>query len=117
MIDRLQYALVGAVFGAFLAVLLWWVFGIGIGFRPQAHLAVEPSLTAWLKPLIGIGALAGFVLKDKAGSLIGAVAGAVLHVELGRDTNVPFWLFVVALAVLLVGVLFFSDQIWALLAA
>jgi len=85
MFDRLTYALIGLVFGAVLAVMLWWLYGLGLSMG--LHLAgtsPAPRLMPWLVGVGGGCALAGFVLKDRVGDLVGAAISLVYRVESGE---------------------------------
>ena len=114
MIERAQYALIGAVFGAVVGALAWWLFGIGTpSMSRQAFL--QPDLFAWLKPTCAVGAVLGFVLKDKVGSVAGEaislVFGAAMNSGQERSgPEVPRWLVVAVLVAVVLGAWFYVRQ-------
>ena len=109
MRDRLSYAAIGLVLGSLVAVLLWLFFGFS--FR---HRSLTPHLdiVTWLKYLGGGGAVAGFILKERVGDVLGGAVHTAYDIETSpsRTSEVPTWLVVVVLALVVVSVWFFSAR-------
>ena len=110
MLERLQYALIGGMFGCAVGALLWWLFGIG-GTRFSHTMFLEPSLLVWLKPSAVVGAVLGFLLKDKVGSIAGGAVSAAFDEKLdssrqSQGPQAPTWL-VVSVLLLIVGAVWF----------
>lgn len=110
MRDRLSYAAIGLVLGLLLAIVLWWVFGAGFG-RHHGSLGSRSELLPWLKYIGGGGALAGFVLKERVGDLVGGSIHAVYDTQTqsSADVEVPRWLFALVLVAVVVGVWYFYS--------
>lgn len=100
-IGRLGHALIGALFGAVLGALLWFLYDAGFSRRihaPEIHL----GLTAWMQYCGSAFAALGFLLKDRAGDLLGGGAGEVLRDE-GR--RLPWWLLLIVIGAVLAWVM------------
>ena len=100
MSERLSYAAIGFFFGAVLAAVFWWLYGLGF----SSNLGPSPSQSSfwpWLKYLGGGGAVAGFVLKERVGDLAGLVFRGAYEAEAFayRGPEVPAWVIAVLLAV------------------
>jgi hypothetical protein len=68
--DRLIYAVIGAVFGAVLAAACWWLYGLAFSLRYHGP-GIDPQLMHWVKLLGPVFAVLGFLFKDRVGSLAG----------------------------------------------
>ena len=98
MIDRITYAGIGAIFGALIGAACWWLYGLAHSLQYDGP-GIDPSLVHWVKPFGAVFALIGFVLRDKAGDVVGHLIGAIFNFEADRhQTNVPVWLAVLVLA-------------------
>jgi hypothetical protein len=108
MRDRLSYAAIGLVLGSFLAVVLWWLYGLGLS-QQWGFSAPQPRLLPWLAYVGGGSALAGFILKERIGDLVGSALHAVYDAEtLGeRSPTIPAWLVVVVLVAVVAAVWYF----------
>jgi hypothetical protein len=109
MIDRLCYAAIGLVFGSIVAVILWWLYGLGLsqqlGYFPRSP---APALLPWLAVVGGGFGLVGFLLKEKVGDLGGLAVRGIYEAETldHQWTDLPRWLVVVVL-VAVVGVVWY----------
>jgi hypothetical protein len=103
MSSRLAYAAIGLLFGGVLAVVLWWLYGLGLSVSwGHADRSLTPHLQPWLIYVGGGCAVAGFILKERVGDLVGSALRFVYDAEtLGEgSSNVPGWL----VALVLLGV-------------
>ena len=111
MRDRLSYAAIGLVLGLLVATLLWWLHGSGFHVRLRLVPNWRSDLLPWLKFGGGGGALAGFVLKERVGDLMGgAVRGAYDVETAGRNPGVPTWLAFLMLAGVALSVWYFVTR-------
>lgn len=97
--DRLAYACIGFTLGSVVAVVLWYLYGLG--FSSQVHYPVtKASLVNWIQYAGGFFALIGFIFRDRVGDAIGNTSREVYDYEAGRHTNpeVPRWLVLLSLA-------------------
>jgi len=109
MFDRLSYAAIGLVLGALLAIPLWWLYGLGLSLHSGTS-AIQPSVLPWLK-YVGSGcAVAGFILKERVGDLVGSVVHAVYDAETYAEgsSHVPGWSVVLVLAAVAAAVWYFA---------
>ncbi len=104
MRDRLSYAAIGLVFGLFLAVVLWWLYGLGLSQHVGTP-PVQPRLLPWLEYVGGGCAVAGFVLKERIGDLVGSAVHAETYAD--RSSHVPAWAVALVLAAVAVAVWYF----------
>jgi hypothetical protein len=95
MRERLEYAVIGLVLGLILAAVVWFL-NSGVGFHRRS-VVQHAELLTWLKYGGAGGAVAGFVLKERVGDLL----GGVLHSEYDRATRpvLPWWMGLLILAV------------------
>jgi hypothetical protein len=103
MRDRLSYAVIGFVFGAGLAAILWWLYGLGMS-PSLGGSATQPGFGVWLKYVGGGFALAGFILKDRVGDLAGRGLHTVYDAEM---LDIPLWLVCAVLAAVSFAVWYF----------
>ena len=78
--DRQAYAFIGGVFGAGLAAICWWLYGLAFSLRYSGP-GIDPSLTHWVKSIGAAFALLGFVLKDRVGSVVGDAFATIFNFE------------------------------------
>ena len=78
--DRLAYALIGGVFGAVLAAVCWWLYGLAFSLRYWGP-GIDPNLIHWVMSLGAAFALLGFILKDRVGSVVGDAFAAIFNFE------------------------------------
>jgi hypothetical protein len=111
MRDRLSYAAIGLVLGLLVATLLWWLHGSGLHVRMRLAGNWHSDLLPWLR-IGGIGgAVAGFVLKERIGDLMGGAVQGAYEVETGaRDRELPAWLIVLVLAGVALSVWYFLTH-------
>ena len=97
--DRFSYAFIGALFGALLAVVCWWLYGLAFSIRYNGP-GIDPQLLHWVKTLVGIFAVLGFVLKDKVGSVFGDTFASIFNFEADRtDGHISWWQALIALII------------------
>ena len=82
--DRLIYALIGALFGALLGVVCWFLYGLAFS-RQMTGPGINASVLPWVKVLGGLFGALGFLLKDKVGSIVGSTIAGIFSVESDRD--------------------------------
>jgi hypothetical protein len=82
--DHLAYALIGGIFGALLAAVCWWLYGLAFSLRSSGP-GIDPNLLHWVKIIAGAFALLGLVLKDKVGSALGDAFAAIFNFEADRN--------------------------------
>ena len=90
MFDRIIFAAIGFAFGALLACLGWFLYGVGMSNRLH-RAAIDPTLVHWMQYAGCAFAALGFILKDRVGSAIGDALAAIFHFETGRDSNLNWW--------------------------
>jgi hypothetical protein len=89
MTTRLTYALIGCLFGAFAGFVVWWVLGFGVWHRGALSIR-GAGLIDLAKYMAAIGAVLGFVLKDRVGDIAGGVIEAVFHIRMGTSSRDPW---------------------------
>ena len=106
--DRLAYALIGFMFGALIATVLWYLYDAGFSRRYNAP-EIHAGLSSWIKYVGGLFAVIGFLFRDRVGSAIGRTSSEVYEYEANRNDNseIPRWLVVVALIAVVVGVWYY----------
>lgn len=92
--DRFAYAFIGFVFGAVLAVVLWFLYDKGFS-RRAGPLDLHFDLKLWVKYVGGAFAMIGFLFQDRVGSLFGGSVAEVYDYE-AKDRHFPAWLVIVA---------------------
>lgn len=103
VIDRLSYALIGALLGLGVGVLGWWLYGRAHSLN-YSGVALDPALKHWLTGSgILFGALGG-VLKDRVGDLIGDALSSIFHFEINSPPRTASaFALVLLLALVLAG--------------
>jgi hypothetical protein len=105
--DRLSYAFIGAVLGAVLATVCWWLYGLALSLRYSGP-GIDPQLIHWVKVLGGAFAILGFAFKDKVGSLAGDALAGIFNFEANHaPTEHVSWWQVLLTVVLAAGLLWF----------
>ena len=99
--DRFVYALIGAVFGALLGLVCWFLYGLAFS-RHMLGPVINASALPWVKALASIFAVLGFLFKDQVGSVLGSTITGIFSAESGRDygPNPSFWKSVLVLVVI-----------------
>ena len=99
--DRSAFALIGAVFGAALGAVLWFLYDAGFSSRLDAPV-VHIGIRNWVLWTAGAFAVLGFIFKAGAGGSAGGTLHEVHDFETGRDSSIelPGWL----AALVLIGV-------------
>ncbi|MGM9490645.1 hypothetical protein [Ideonella sp. YS5] len=112
MRDRLSYACIGLVLGLLVATLLWWLHGSGLHVRVRPVGTWRSELLPWLKFGGGGGAVAGFILKERIGDLMGGAIQGAYDVETSgrRECDVPRWLVFIVLACAVLSVWYFVKR-------
>ena len=112
MQDRISYAGIGLVLGLLVATLLWWLHGSGLYLRHHPFGSWRSDLLPWLKFGGGGGAIAGFILKERIGDLMGGAVQEAYSVETAsrRGRDVPTWLVVMVLACVALSVWYFVTR-------
>jgi len=109
--DRLVYALLGLIFGAIAAVILWiLVHHERLG--AVGSTVFDRGFVTWLKVFAATFAVLGFVVKDEVGSAIGGALDLNYKAAVsGRsdEAGVPTWIVVIVVAVVAVLVWHFAQ--------
>jgi hypothetical protein len=107
MLDRLSYAVIGFVLGSIVAVILWWLYGLGLSYQwgPLPH-SPAPALLPWLAVVGGGFGVVGFFLKEKVGDLAGSAVRGIYEAETleHQSSDLPEWLVVAILVAVVVVV-------------
>jgi hypothetical protein len=113
MLNRLSYAVIGLVLGSIVAVILWWLYGLGLSYQwgPLPN-SPAPALLPWLAVVGGGFGAAGFLLKEKVGDLAGSFVRGIYEAEtLDRlSSDLPGWLVVVVLVAVVAAVWYFVAR-------
>lgn len=83
--DRITYSIIGAVFGAFIGVACWWLYGLSHSLNYYGP-GMDPVLRHWLTYLTAAFAALGFALRERAGDIAGDTLNAIFHFEI-NDTS------------------------------
>ena len=97
--DRLVYAVIGLIFGAIAAVLLW-IFVHHDRLAAVGGSFFDRGFVTWLEVLAGTFAVIGFVVKDEVGSAIGGALDVTFKAAIGdrsSESDVPTWIVVAVL--------------------
>lgn len=110
LLDRLLHAVLGFMFGAILGAIGWWLYDAGMSARrhaPEIHIGIAQ----WIKYVGGGFALLGFLFKERTGSAVGRTATELYEQERdGEMPEVPRWLAVLLLLMVLAGVWYYVRQ-------
>ncbi len=111
--DRLTYAALGALFGAVLGLICWWLYGLGMSLNiPAVGESIDPVLQHWLTWVPAAFGLLGFVFQERVADMLGDALNAIFHFELSDSpghTVGLFWFLV--FVVLLIGIVWFSAPV------
>ena len=103
LIERLTYCLIGAIFGALVGVVCWWLYGLAHSLRYDGP-GVDPVLKHWLTYVPIAFAVAGFVFRERIGDILGDAFGAITDFESNQSSG----------RVGVIGVLFLAIAIAAI---
>ena len=78
--ERLTYALIGAVLGSLFGIACWWLYGLALSVR-YAGPGIDPNALHWVKVAGASFAVLGFIFKEKVGTAVGNAIAIVFHVE------------------------------------
>jgi hypothetical protein len=82
--DRIGYAFLGALLGAVLGVIGWWLYGLAHSMNYSGP-GIDPVLRHWLTYTSAGFGLLGFWLKEQVGDLLGDTLNAMFHFELNQS--------------------------------
>jgi hypothetical protein len=107
--DRLTYALIGFVLGAFIGVACWWLYGLAFSLNYSGP-GIDPVLRHWVVYVGGAFATLGFILRDCVGDALGNTIQAIFHFESGDapSSGTNPWVALVFLAIVLVAFWFIT---------
>lgn len=88
MNERIQHAVIGAIFGAIIGAVCWFLYGLGFSNRGRGH-GINPEIADWLIWSAGLFAVLGFLFKDRVGAWIGETFSGIYDYETGRDPPLP----------------------------
>jgi hypothetical protein len=110
MFNRLCYAAIGLALGSVVAVILWWLYGLGLSHQwgPFPN-SPAPALLPWLAVVGGGFGVVGLLLKEKVGDLAGSAMQGVYEAETFEPQwpNLPGWLVAVVLIAVVGAVWYF----------
>jgi hypothetical protein len=86
IVDRLSYALIGFIFGAVLAAIGWWLYGLAFSLRYYGS-GIDPSLRHWVIYVGGAFAVLGFIFREGVGDAVGNVLHAIFDFEEGSSSG------------------------------
>jgi hypothetical protein len=94
--DRLQYAALGAAFGAVIGFILFWLIGVYSNtLVPTGFVSTPAKLIAVV--VAGFAAI-GFIFGPYIGTAIGNTIAAIFEFERASFYEPPIWLVVLVLA-------------------
>lgn len=79
--ERLAFSLIGAVFGALVAVACWWLYGLAHSLNYDGP-GMDPVLRHWLTYGTATFAALGFVFREHLGDIVGDTLSAIFHFEI-----------------------------------
>ena len=80
IVDRVTYAIIGAVLGALIGVACWWLYGLAHSLNYFGP-GIDPMLRHWLTYSGGAFAAIGFLFRQRLGDAVGDTIGAIFHFE------------------------------------
>lgn len=86
ILDRLSYALVGILFGTFIGLAGWWLYGMAYSLNYDGP-GMDPALRHWLTWACGAFGIIGFLFRERVGDVIGETLSAILHFESGEGRS------------------------------
>jgi len=99
--ERITSAVLGALFGALIGFILFWLLGVFSQTLGPGQLRGE--FEQWLSTGAVIFALLGFILGRHIGTLAGNLLNALFQFEDQRNYEFLNWFLLIALALLLIG--------------
>jgi hypothetical protein len=78
--ERCAYSVLGVVFGAFIGLACWWLYGLGNSLNYNGP-GMDPILRHWLTYSCGSFAAVGFLFRERVGDAIGDTINAIFHFE------------------------------------
>ena len=102
--DRLGYAFIGALLGAVVGVVLWFLYDLGASHRrwaPEIHL----GLKQWCLYSGAAGAVLGLLFGPGVGSVAGSASAGIYRYESRTESGfaLPRWVVVVLVMLLMAG--------------
>ncbi len=105
--DRITYALIGAIFGAAIGTACWFLYGLVFSLRYSGP-GIDPNLRHWAAAFSGLFGILGLLFKERVGAMIGDAVSSIFDFEAGTDENVHLqWWQVFIVAALIVGVVWY----------
>lgn len=86
IVDRITYALIGALFGALIGVACWWLYGLAHSLNYHGP-GMNPILRHWVTYAGGAFAVAGFLFRQRVGDAIGDTINAIFHFEMNESPD------------------------------
>ena len=80
IVDRVTYALLGALFGALVGILCWWLYGLAHSLNYEGP-GMDPVLRHWVTYSGWAFAAVGFLFRQRVVSVIGDIFNAIFHFE------------------------------------
>ena len=111
LFDRLMYALIGLIFGA-VAALVLWILVHHDRLGAVGGTIFDGGFVTWLKVLSTTFAVIGFIAKDEVGSAIGGALDVTYKSAIGSGSDepeIPTWIVVAVVGVVAVLVWHFAQ--------
>ncbi|MBT9540419.1 hypothetical protein [Thiobacillus sp.] len=80
IVDRITYALIGALFGALVGVACWWLYGLAHSLNYHGP-SIDPVLRHWVTYAGWAFAAIGFLFRQRLANVIGDTINAIFHFE------------------------------------
>jgi hypothetical protein len=79
--ERIAYAVLGAIFGALIGTVCWWLYGLALSLNYDGP-GMDPILRHWLTFSTAAYAALGFIFGERAGDIVGDSLSAIFHFEI-----------------------------------
>jgi len=80
IVDRITYALIGALYGALIGVTCWWLYGLAHSLNYHGP-GIDPVLRHWVTYAGWAFAAIGFLFRQHLANVIGGTINAIFHFE------------------------------------
>jgi hypothetical protein len=81
--ERIEYGLIGALFGALIGVVCWWLYGLAHSLSYDGP-GMDPVLRHWLTYMGGAFAALGFIFRARVGDVVGDTISIIFHFEIDQ---------------------------------
>lgn len=81
--ERIEYGLIGALFGALIGVVCWWLYGLAHSLSYDGP-GLDPVLRHWVTYMGGVFAALGFIFRARVGDVVGDTISIIFHFEIDQ---------------------------------